>query len=47
MGLLLQRRWLQAFIEFIVFMPLWMIWLVWIIHIWSTIDAALFKSPYD
>ena len=47
LGQLLQGRWLLAGFQFIAAAVLWLILLGWIIHLWSIIDAALFKPPYD
>jgi len=45
LGQLLQGRLLLAAIQFVAAAVLWVIWLGWIIHIWSILDAALFKPP--
>jgi TM2 domain-containing membrane protein YozV len=44
LGQLVQGRLLKAFIQFLLAGMFWFIGLGWIIHIWSTIDAALFKG---
>ena len=44
LGQLLQGRWLLAGVMFVLTALLWMILMGWIIHLWSIIDAALFKS---
>jgi TM2 domain-containing membrane protein YozV len=44
LGQLVQGRILKALIQFVLAGALWFIGLGWIIHIWSTIDAALFKG---
>ncbi|MGC4031431.1 MAG: hypothetical protein QM754_06805 [Tepidisphaeraceae bacterium] len=33
-----------ALIHFLLFAVLWVVWLGWIVHIWSTIDAAIYKG---
>jgi TM2 domain-containing membrane protein YozV len=43
LGQLLQGRILMAGIQFCLAAILWVIWLGWIIHLWSIVDAALFK----
>ncbi len=43
LGQLLQGRWLTAAIHFVLAAALWLIYLGWIIHLWSILDAALFK----
>ncbi|MGL4996850.1 MAG: DUF6677 family protein [Deefgea sp.] len=43
LGQLLQGRVLKAALMFISAAVLWWILLGWIIHLWSIIDAALFK----
>jgi TM2 domain-containing membrane protein YozV len=46
LGQLLQGRPLIALIQFVLAIVLWVIFLGWIIHLWSILDAALFK-PED
>ncbi|TCV92418.1 hypothetical protein EC912_107126 [Luteibacter rhizovicinus] len=43
LGQLVQGRPFKALIMFVLAAVLWIIWLGWIIHLWSIIDAALFK----
>ncbi len=43
LGQLLQGRLLMAIVQFVLTGILWVFLLGWIIHIWSIIDAALFK----
>jgi TM2 domain-containing membrane protein YozV len=43
LGQLIQGRVLKALIMFVLAAVLWWILLGWIIHLWSIIDAALFK----
>lgn len=43
LGQLLQGRLLMAIVQFVLTGILWIFLLGWIIHIWSIIDAALFK----
>jgi len=43
LGQLLQGRLLKAIIHFVLAGLLWMIMLGWIIHLWSILDAAMFK----
>jgi TM2 domain-containing membrane protein YozV len=43
LGQLVQGQVLKAFIMFILAGVLWIFWMGWIIHLWSIIDAALFK----
>lgn len=45
LGQLLQGRILLAAVQFVAAAALWVIWLGWIVHIWSILDAALFKLP--
>jgi hypothetical protein len=40
---LLQGRLLRAIVQFCLAALLWHILLGWVIHLWSTLDAALFK----
>jgi TM2 domain-containing membrane protein YozV len=43
LGQLLQGRLLMALLQFCLAGILWVIWLGWLVHIWSILDAALFK----
>jgi TM2 domain-containing membrane protein YozV len=43
LGQLVQGRVMKAAIHFVLAALLWLIWLGWIIHLWSIIDAALWK----
>jgi TM2 domain-containing membrane protein YozV len=43
LGQLLQGRLLMAVVQFVLASVLWFILLGWAIHLWSVIDAALFK----
>ncbi|WP_313917510.1 hypothetical protein [Tahibacter sp.] len=43
LGQLVQGRVLMALVHFVLAAVLWLIFLGWIIHLWSIIDAALFK----
>ncbi len=44
LGQLVQGRLLLALIMFVLASVLWIVLLGWIIHVWSIIDAALFKA---
>ena len=44
LGQLLQGRLLLAIIQFVLATVLWIFLLGWIIHIWSILDAAMFKA---
>ena len=44
LGQLLQGRLLMAIIHFILMGVLWIFMLGWVIHLWSILDAALFKA---
>jgi TM2 domain-containing membrane protein YozV len=44
LGQLLQGRLLMAVIQFVLAGALWFFLLGWAVHIWSTVDAALYKS---
>jgi len=43
LGQLLQGRLLMALVQFVLAGLLWLILLGWIVHLWSILDAALFK----
>jgi len=45
LGQLVQGRVLKALVMFVLAGLLWLIWMGWIIHLWSIIDAALWKGP--
>ncbi len=44
LGQLVQGRLFMALIQFVLAAILWIFWLGWIIHIWSIIDAALYRG---
>jgi TM2 domain-containing membrane protein YozV len=44
LGQLVQGRLLLALIMFVLAGVLWIFWLGWLIHIWSVIDAALYRG---
>ena len=46
LGQLIQGRLIMAGVMFVFAAMLWLIWLGWIIHLWSILDAALWK-PRD
>ncbi len=43
LGQLVQGRFVIAIVQFVFAALLWVIWLGWIIHIWSILDAALWR----
>lgn len=43
LGQLLQGRLLMAIVQFLLAAVLWVILLGWLVHLWSIIDAAMFK----
>jgi TM2 domain-containing membrane protein YozV len=43
LGQLVQGRVLKALVMFVLAFLLWFVFAGWIIHLWSIIDAALFK----
>lgn len=43
LGQLLQGRLLRAVIQFVLATALWIVLLGWVIHLWSVLDAALWK----
>lgn len=45
LGQLLQGRLVLAAIMFVLAFLLWFVLLGWVIHLWSIIDAALFRAP--
>ena len=46
LGQLVQWRFWKALLQFVLAGVLWLIWLGWIIHLWSILDAALWKPPF-
>jgi TM2 domain-containing membrane protein YozV len=44
LGQLLQGRLLMAVIQFVLAAILWVFLLGWLIHLWSIIDAAMWKA---
>ena len=45
LGQLIQGRLVKAVVMFVLAGILWFFLLGWIIHLWSILDAALWKSP--
>jgi len=43
LGQLVQGRIFKALIMFVLAAVLWILWLGWIIHLWSIVDAALYR----
>ena len=43
LGQLLQGRLLMAIVQFVLAALLWFVLLGWAVHLWSIIDAAMFK----
>jgi TM2 domain-containing membrane protein YozV len=43
LGQLVQGRLLMAVIQFVLAALLWVVWMGWLIHLWSILDAALWK----
>jgi len=44
LGQLVQGRLLMAILHFVFAALLWIILLGWIVHLWSILDAAMFKG---
>ncbi len=44
LGQLLQGRPLAAVLFFVAAGVLWLVWLGWILHLWSILDAAMWKA---
>lgn len=44
LGQLLQGRLFTALVQFILAGVLWIFWLGWLIHLWSVIDAAIYRG---
>lgn len=43
LGQLVQGRVFKALVMFVLAAVLWIIWLGWIIHLWSIVDAAMYR----
>ena len=43
LGQLIQGRLLMAIVQFVLAAVLWLLLLGWLIHLWSIIDAAVWK----
>ncbi len=43
LGQLVQGRWFMALVQFCLASVLWIFLLGWLIHLWSVIDAAVWK----
>ncbi len=43
LGQLLQGRLLMAIVQFVLAGALWFVLLGWVIHLWSVLDAAIWK----
>ncbi len=43
LGQLIQGRVMMALIQFVLAGLLWIVLLGWLVHLWSIIDAAMFK----
>lgn len=44
LGQLVQGRWIMAAIHFVLAAVLWVVLLGWVVHLWSILDAAMFKA---
>ena len=44
LGQLVQGRVFKALIMFVLAAVLWIVWLGWLIHLWSIVDAAMFRT---
>ncbi|MEO5720188.1 MAG: hypothetical protein ABIR71_01805 [Chthoniobacterales bacterium] len=43
LGQLIQGRVLMALVQFVLAGLLWLVLLGWLVHLWSIVDAAMFK----
>ena len=44
LGQLVQGRWIRAILMFSLCCVLWVVMLGWAVHLWSVVDAAMFKA---
>ena len=47
LGQLVQGRVLMALVHFVLAAVLWVLFLGWLIHLWSIIDAALWRPKHS
>lgn len=47
LGQLLQGKLIRALVMFVLAAVLWWFLLGWVIHLWSILDAALYKRPAE
>ena len=45
LGQLVQGRVLRAFVMFVAAGVLWLLLLGWVVHLWSIVDAAVWRGP--
>jgi TM2 domain-containing membrane protein YozV len=45
LGQLLQGRPVMALLQFLLAGVLWFFMLGWLVHLWSALDAAMYKAP--
>ena len=45
LGQLLQGRPVMALLQFLLAIVLWFFMLGWLVHLWSVLDAAMYKAP--
>ena len=43
LGQLVQGRWVTAIVHFVLAAVLWIVLLGWLVHLWSIVDAAIWK----
>ena len=43
LGQLVQGRVFMALVMFVLAAVLWIVWLGWVIHLWSIVDAAMYR----
>ena len=47
LGQLVQGRWILAGFQFLLSIVMWIVLLGWAVHLWSIIDAALYRPRRD
>ncbi|KFN43870.1 hypothetical protein [Arenimonas oryziterrae] len=45
LGQLVQGRWIRAAVMFVLAGLLWLVLMGWVVHLWSIIDAAMYRAP--
>lgn len=47
LGQLVQGRPVKALVHFVLAFVLWFVWLGWVMHVWSALEAAIWRPKGD